>query len=96
MIRACSASLAGLALWDSMRKPTVSMPSLRASPKCWIETSASVQCVAMRATDAPTAWAFFRWCTVPSPGSMRMAIFACVASSTAALMRSNSSTLEKP
>jgi hypothetical protein len=30
-------------------------PSARASPKCWIETSASVQWVAIRATEAPTA-----------------------------------------
>ena len=31
-----------------IRKPTVSRPSSRASPKCWIETSASVQWVAIR------------------------------------------------
>jgi hypothetical protein len=95
MIRACSASFAGDALWLSMRNPTVSMPRRRASPKCWIDTSASVQWVAIRATEAPSC-AFLRWCTVPRPGSMRMAILAWRASSTAALMSWNSSTLEKP
>ena len=96
MIRACSASFAGEALWLSMRNPTVSMPSARAAAKCWSETSASVQWVAMRATEAPAAWAFFSSCTVPRPGSMRMAILAWVASSTAAAMSCISSTLEKP
>src|SRR5690606_15840470 len=46
----------GVMRWLSIRKPTVSMPSLRACWKCWIETSASVQWVAIRATDAPTSW----------------------------------------
>ncbi len=96
MIRAWAARSTGAALWLSMRKPTVSMPRSRAAPKCWIDTSASVQCVAIRATEAPAAWARLRWCTVPSPGSMSTAIFARVASSTAASMRRNSSTLEKP
>ncbi len=96
MIRACSASFSGEALWLSMRNPTVSMPSARAAPKCWIDTSASVQWVAMRATEAPAAWAFFSSCTVPRPGSMRTAILAWVASSTAAAMSFISSTLEKP
>ena len=60
MVRALRARTSGVVLWASIRKPTVSMPSALASPKCWMDTSASVQCVAIRATDAPTAWACFR------------------------------------
>src|ERR1700689_5509288 len=52
MIRACLASSAGVVLCAIMRKPTVSMPRSRASPKCWMDTSASVQWVAILATDA--------------------------------------------
>ena len=96
MIRACSASFCGVALWASMRNPTVSIPSSRAAPKCWIDTSASVQWVATRATEAPASWAARRWCRVPSPGRMSTAILARVASSTAARMSCISSTLEKP
>ncbi len=57
MIRACFASSAGEVLCAIMRNPTVSMPRLRASPKCWMDTSASVQWVAIRATEAPASWA---------------------------------------
>ncbi len=52
MMRACSASFSGGMVWLIIRNPTVSSPSSRASPKCWIETSASVQWVAIRQIDA--------------------------------------------
>jgi hypothetical protein len=48
MIRPCRASSSGVTLWAIIRKPTVSSPSSRASPKCCWETSASVQWVAIR------------------------------------------------
>ena len=97
MIRACSASSSGEALWLSMRKPTVSMPSARAAPKCWIETSASVQWVAMRATEAPAVVGVLQVVhACRARGACRTAILAWVASSTAAAMSFISSTLEKP
>ena len=64
--------------WLIIKKPTVSMPSDRASPKCWIETSASVQWVAIRATEAPASLALRRSSIVPMPGTSRIAILACV------------------
>jgi hypothetical protein len=51
-----------------MRKPTVSMPSLRAAVMCCSLTSASVQCVATRMVLTPRPCAIFRWSTVPMPG----------------------------
>ncbi|MGW1652159.1 hypothetical protein [Streptomyces atratus] len=39
MIRACPASASGPMRCDSIRKPTVSMPSSRAAPKCCTLTS---------------------------------------------------------
>ena len=53
MIRACRARFTGSSRWASIKNPTVSKPSSRAAAKCWTETSASVQCVAIRATVAP-------------------------------------------
>ena len=79
-----------------MRKPTVSMPRSRAAAKCWSDTSASVQWVAIRATDAPASRASFRSSTVPSPGSSSTAIFAAAASSAAARTSRISSVAEKP
>jgi hypothetical protein len=96
MIRPCLASSSGEVRWLIMRKPTVSMPRDRASPKCWIETSASVQWVAIRATEAPASRALRRSSIVPMPGTSSTAIIACVASSAAARTRVMSSTLEKP
>ena len=51
-----------------IRKPTVSISILRASVMCCSETSASVQWVATRIVCTPSAWAIFRWSTVPMPG----------------------------
>ena len=96
MNRACRASSSGEVRWLIIRKPTVSMPSERARPKCWTDTSASVQCVAIRATDAPASRALRRSSIVPMPGTSRIAIFACVASSAAARIRVISSVREKP
>ena len=48
MIRACLASSAGVVMCAIIKKPTVSMPRSRARPKCWMDTSASVQWVAIR------------------------------------------------
>ena len=96
MIRACRASPAGSSRWASIRNPTVSMPRPRAAAKCWTETSASVQWVAIRATDAPASRASRRSSTVPTPGSSSTAIRAARASSTAALISEISSTSEKP
>ena len=52
------------------------MPMSRAAAKCWSETSASVQWVAIRATDAPASRAIRRSSTVPTPGSSSTAILA--------------------
>ena len=72
------------------------MPSSRAAPKCWTDTSASVQCVAILATDAPASCARRRSSTVPTPGSSRTAIRAVAASSTAARISAISSVPENP
>ena len=96
MIRACRASSSGVVLCAIMRKPTVSMPRLRARPKCCTDTSASVQWVATRATRAPASWARCRSFMVPMPGTSSTAIWACVASSTAAEISLISSSAEKP
>ena len=68
MIRACAASASGVCVWAIIRKPTVSRPSSRASPKCWIEMSASVQCVAMRTIDTPRSATARMSSFVPTPG----------------------------
>ena len=47
--------LLGRAMCAIIRKPTASMPSLRAASICCLETSASVQCVAMRTQRAPAS-----------------------------------------
>ncbi len=65
-------------------------------PKCWMETSASVQCVAIRATDAPASRARCRSAMVPMPGTRSIAILACVASCSAAVISAMSSVSEKP
>ena len=96
MILACAASSAGPMRCASMRKPTASMPSSRAAPKCCAATSASVQWVAIRATVAPASCASRRSRTVPTPGSSSTAIWARVASSTAARISWSSSTRENP
>ena len=72
------------------------MPSSRAAAKCCTDTSASVQWVAIRATDAPASRACFRSSTVPRPGSSSTAIFAARASCTAAATSLMSSVAEKP
>ena len=43
MIRACFASTSGGCEWAIIKNPTVSNPISRATPKCWMEMSASVQ-----------------------------------------------------
>ena len=52
--------LAARAMCAIIRKPTVSRPSSRARPKCWSETSASVQCVATRTMGTPLSWAMLQ------------------------------------
>ena len=74
MIRACLASTSGGWVWLIIRKPTVSSPSSRARPKCWIEVSASVQWVAIRQISPPLSWAARMSSLVPTPGSIRNAI----------------------
>ena len=96
MIRACLASSADPMRCDSMRNPTVSMPISRAAAKCCSDTSASVQWVAMRATDAPASRARRRSPMVPTPGSSSTAILARRASSAAAATSLTSSTAEIP
>ena len=71
MSRACFTRPSALFMWAIIRKPTVSMPSLRAMAMCCSLTSASVQCVATRMVDTPSPCAIFRWSTVPMPGSSR-------------------------
>ena len=63
-------------VWLIIRKPTVSRPRSRAKPKCWMDTSASVQWVAIRQIDPPLPWASLMSSLVPTPGSIRKAILA--------------------
>ena len=46
-------SNSGSIIWLIIRKPDTSMPSVRAASICCFETSASVQCVAMRTERTP-------------------------------------------
>jgi hypothetical protein len=55
-----------------------------------------VQWVAIRQIDAPLSWATMMSSLIPRPGSIRKAIFAFFAVSTAMEMSSCSGTLEKP
>ncbi len=96
MIRACFASTSGGWVWDIIRKPTVSSPSSRASAKCCSEVSASVQCVAIRQISPPLSWAARMSSLVPTPGSIRNAIRACVAVDAAILISSCSGVRLKP
>ncbi len=96
MIRACFASTSGAWVWLIIKKPTVSRPSSRARPKCWMDTSASVQWVAMRQICPPLSWAARMSSFVPTPGSMRKAIFARRAVCAAMRMSSCSGVREKP
>jgi hypothetical protein len=64
-------------MWAIIRKPTVSISSLRAAVMCCSETSASVQWVATRMVCTPRSLAIFRWSTVPMPGSSRAETLAC-------------------
>ena len=88
---ACWASVSGDTEWAIIKKPTVSNPSSRANPKCWIEMSASVQCVATRTIETPMSRHARMSSIVPMPGTIRAAIFACRAVSTATRIRSRSS-----
>ena len=83
-------------MWLIIRKPTASMPSPRAYSMCCFEMSASVQCVATRTMRAPAWYAALRSCTVPMPGSSRVAIFACVTTSATASIHSRSVCAPKP
>ena len=83
-------------VWDIIKNPTVSRPSSRASPKCWMDTSASVQWVAMRQIDPPLFWASLMSSLVPTPGSIKNAIRAVLAVSAASLISSCSGVLENP
>ena len=96
MIRAWAASTSGGWLWAIIRNPTVSSPSSRATPKCWMAMSASVQCVAIRTIDTPRSAQALMSSMVPRPGSISAAILAWRASSTAAFMSTRSSVSEKP
>ena len=96
MIRACLASFSGGSVWLIIRNPTVSRPNSRASPKCWIETSASVQCVAIRQIEPPLFCASLMSSLMPTPGSIRKAILASFAVSAASLINSCSGVLENP
>ncbi len=83
-------------MWLIIRKPTVSMPSLRASPMCCSEVSASVQCVATRSVCTPSAWARRRSSTVPMPGSSSADTLACFICGTTAARYSSSVCSGKP
>jgi hypothetical protein len=96
MIRACSASFSGGWECDIIRKPTVSRPRSRASPKCCSDTSASVQWVAIRQIDAPLSAAMPMSSLTPTPGSIRNAILARLAVLAASVISSCSGVLEKP
>ena len=79
-----------------IRNPTVSKPSSRANPKCWMDTSASVQCVAIRQIEPPFCWASLMSSLVPRPGNIRNAILDSFAVSAASLISSCSGVLENP
>ena len=96
MIRAWPASTSGGWEWAIIRNPTVSSPISRARPKCWMEMSASVQCVATRTIDTPRSAHALMSSFVPSPGSISAAILARRAVSTAAFISTRSSVFEKP
>ena len=83
-------------MWLIIKKPTVSNPSSRAKPKCWTDTSASVQWVAIRQIDPPLFCASLMSYLVPTPGSIRKAILASLAVSAATLINSCSGVFEKP
>ena len=69
MIAACSARPAGSVRWGIIRSPCTSRSRSRASAMCCTDTSASVQCVAMRTRRAPSPAARRRWSFVPMPGT---------------------------
>ena len=89
-IRACSAMPAGSSRCAVLRWLCASMPSSRASPRCWIPMSASVQTVEIRATDAPASRASSRSRLVPMPGRIATAMRA--RSTTAAAAESSSAS----
>ena len=60
MIAACSARFAGSVRWGIIRSPCTARPRSRASAMCCTDTSASVQCVAMRTSRAPRPAALLR------------------------------------
>src|SRR6218665_1014426 len=93
---ACSTSFSGLAMCAIIRKPTVSISSLRAKRMCCSDTSASVQCVATRMVCTPRPCAIFRWSTVPMPGSSRAETLACFISGMTALRYCSSLWAGKP
>ncbi|CNU64513.1 Uncharacterised protein [Mycobacterium tuberculosis] len=96
MMRAWAASLSGAMVWAIIKNPTVSRPSSRASPKCWIDTSASVQWVAIRQIDPPLSRASLMSSLVPTPGNIKNAIRASFAVAAASLISSCSGVFEKP
>ncbi len=96
MIRACLARTSGGCEWAIIKKPTVSSPRSRASRKCCSDTSASVQCVAMRQIEPPLSWAARMSSLTPTPGSIRKAILARLAVSAAILISSCSGVRENP
>src|SRR6266508_3276835 len=63
-------------MWLIIRKPTAVIPCAAAQAMCCSAMSASVQCVATRATLAPSACARRRRASVPMPGSSSAAIRA--------------------
>ena len=63
-------------MWLIIRKPTACIPFAAAQAMCCSAMSASVQWVATRATDAPSAWARLSRARVPMPGSSSAAILA--------------------
>jgi hypothetical protein len=69
MIRACSASPAGVFRAAIIRKPEVSMPSSQPTAMCWLAMSASVDIVASRMPVTPWSRAARMSSMVPMPGS---------------------------
>ena len=83
-------------MWAIIRKPTVSMPSLRAAWMCCSLTSASVQWVATRIVCTPSSCAIFRWSTVPMPGISNADTLAFFISGTTVARYSSSVWAGKP
>ncbi len=83
-------------MWLIIRNPIGSISCSAAHAMCCWAMSASVQCVATRATEAPSACAAFKSVSVPIPGSSSAAIRASCTAPAAASISAASGWAERP